>query len=118
MSTGKGKFMPPLGERLKEERERLGLSQTNFAKIAETTKKTVFSWETGKTAPSGFQLVSLAAAGVDTHYILTGTRNVGDLTPEEVALVDNFRNSPEVGKEAIRRTSFALAQPGVKGEAA
>jgi transcriptional regulator with XRE-family HTH domain len=110
--------MPSLGDRLKKERERLGLSQPAFAEIAETTKQTVFSWETGKTAPSGFQLASLAAAGVDTLYVLTGKRNVGDLTSEEITLVDNFRNSPEAGRDAIKRTAFALAQPGMNGEAA
>lgn len=61
-----------IGERLREERERLGLSQPKFAALVSTTKQTLFSWETGKTAPDGFQLAALAAAGVDVLYILTG----------------------------------------------
>lgn len=61
-----------IGERLRKERERLGLSQPKFAALASTTKQTLFSWETGKTAPDGFQFEALATAGVDVLYILTG----------------------------------------------
>lgn len=63
-----------IGERLREERDRLGHSQPKFAAIAETTKQTLFSWETGKTAPDGNQLAAFAAAGVDVLYVLTGDR--------------------------------------------
>lgn len=64
----------PIGSRLREERERLGLSQPSFAAIAATTKQTVFSWESGKTAPDGFQLSALAGQGVDVLYVITGQR--------------------------------------------
>lgn len=33
------------------------------------------------------------------------------LTPEEIALLDNFRNCPPEGKTALKTTSAALAQP-------
>ena len=46
----------PIGDRLRAEREALGLSQPKFAALAGTTKQTLFSWESGKTAPDGFQL--------------------------------------------------------------
>ena len=65
----------PIGKRLREERERLGLSQPAFAAVAGTTKQTLFSWETGKTAPDGFQLAALATTGADVLYILTGQRS-------------------------------------------
>jgi transcriptional regulator with XRE-family HTH domain len=68
----KRKFFMSIGERLREERERLGMTQPAFAAIAGTTKQTLFSWETGKTAPDASQLSALAASGVDVLYILTG----------------------------------------------
>jgi hypothetical protein len=40
------------------------------------TKQTVFSWESGKTAPSGFQLAALSEKGADVLYIVTGRREV------------------------------------------
>ena len=61
-----------LGERLRQERERLGLSQPKFAAIAATSKQTLFSWESGKTAPDGFQLAALRTAGVDVSYVIAG----------------------------------------------
>jgi hypothetical protein len=67
---------------------------------------------------SGIPIHAGRVLGVDTHYVLTGTRHVSDLTPVETVLLDNYRNSPEAGKDAIRRTAFALAQQEVKGEAA
>ncbi len=80
-----------IGERLREERDRLGLSQPKFAALAATTKQTLFSWETGKTAPDGFQMAALAAAGVDVQFVLTGQRSSAALAPEEQALLSMYR---------------------------
>ncbi len=63
-----------IGERLKEERERIGMTQPAFAAVAKTTKQTLFSWESGKTAPDGFQMAAFSSAGVDVQYVLTGNR--------------------------------------------
>lgn len=68
-----------IGERLREERERMGMSQPKFAALAGTTKQTLFSWESGKTAPDGFQLAALAGAGVDVVYVLTSRREGGGI---------------------------------------
>lgn len=41
------------------------------------------------------------------------------LAPDEAALLDNYRNSPDEGKDAIKRTAFALAKSqGMKKGAA
>lgn len=40
------------------------------------------------------------------------------LTPDEAALLDNYRNSPDAGREAVRKTAFAFAQPEMKKGAA
>lgn len=64
-----------IGERIKEERDRLGLNQPDFAEIAGAKKRTLIEWEKGSTSPTAVQLSALYAAGVDTHYILTGQRS-------------------------------------------
>lgn len=97
-----------LGIRLREERERLGLSQPKFAAIANTTKQTLFSWESGKTAPDGFQIAAFAAAGVDVLYVLTGQRDGPapvTLTAEEETMLAYFR---EASKEVRRAALGAL----------
>lgn len=64
--------------RLKEERERLGLSQPVFAKAAGSAKRTLIDWEKGVTSPTAIQLVALSAIGTDVPYILTGERTSAD----------------------------------------
>lgn len=100
-----------IGARLKEERDRIGLSQPNFAALAGTTKQTLFSWESGKTAPDGFQLAALANAKVDVLYVLTGQRQealpAGD--PSEQLLLDNYRRCTQDAKQTLLKSSVLFA---------
>lgn len=61
-------------KRLKEERERIGLSQSRFGDLAKVVKQTVIQWEKGASSPDAVQLTAFAAAGVDVFYIITGDR--------------------------------------------
>ena len=70
-----------LGARLREERERLGYNQTDFAALAGASKWTQIDWEKDKTSPSGAALATFAAAGVDVLYVLTGQRQGGAAAP-------------------------------------
>lgn len=101
-----------IGQRLREEREALGLSQPKFAVLASTTKQTVFSWESNKTAPSAAQLAAFAEAGVDVGYVLTGVRQPqpgSSLSEREKKLVDQYRQLDEADRSTIERTITALA---------
>jgi len=99
-----------IGERLRQERERLGLNQTNFAAIAGATKKTLFSWEHGKTAPDGFQLARLAEEGVNVNYVLTGDREPGHVTDAaEQVLLDRYRMCGPTSKQNLIQTATLLA---------
>lgn len=64
--------MVSFGGRLREERTRLGLNQTEFAALAGVTKKTQGLYEAGDRAPDALYLAAIAEAGVDTTYVLTG----------------------------------------------
>jgi transcriptional regulator with XRE-family HTH domain len=100
------KVFMSIGERLREERERLGFNQPAFAGFAETTKQTLFSWETGNSSPKADQLEKLAERGVDVYYVLTGQRigSVTVLSARESALVNNYRAAPEDAKRALETT--------------
>jgi transcriptional regulator with XRE-family HTH domain len=64
-----------LGQRIKSERQRLGLTQPAFAELAAGAKKnTLVDWERGATSPTAKQLVALLSAGVDVPYVLTGVQ--------------------------------------------
>lgn len=105
----------PFGDRLREERERLGMSQPKFAALAETTKQTLFSWETSKTAPDGFQLAALHKAGVDVLFVITGKHTgaasappMPDLGTIELA-VEYVRNREQLEKRKLTAAQFAKA---------
>lgn len=104
-----------IGERLREERERLGLTQPAFAAAAGAAKRTLIEWEKGATSPSAVQLAALSTIDVDVLYVLTGQRAAGApaapaLTREEEALLDNYRHCPPDAQRAIKATSDALAK--------
>ena len=61
-----------LGERLKAERERLGLSQTGFAAIAGASKHAQINWEKGVASPNATALAAWADQGLDVLYVVTG----------------------------------------------
>lgn len=66
--------MHSYGEKIREERERIGLSQTEFGAATGVTKKTQGLYERGEREPDGSYLQAAAAAGCDVLYILTGRR--------------------------------------------
>jgi DNA-binding XRE family transcriptional regulator len=85
MSTENGKLFPDVGARLREERERLLLSQDAAGKVVGRDKKTIYSWECGTTGPTLSQLLSLMQHGFDVGYVLTGKRLPGLVVAEASA---------------------------------
>lgn len=106
-----------LGARLKEERERLGYNQTDFAALAGASKHAQINWEKGVAAPNAVALGAWAAAGLDVLYVVTGQHAGGGtsalpaLAPDEAALLDNYRHSPKEQQDILKATSAAFAQP-------
>lgn len=64
-----------LGERVGEERRRLGKTQEELASACHTSRKTMGNIEGGKNAPGAEILSAMAQLGADVQYILTGTRS-------------------------------------------
>lgn len=61
-----------IGSRIKEERQRLGLNQTNLGALVGVKKDTVLIWEKGDTFPNILQAKKLAEYGLDLDYVLQG----------------------------------------------
>lgn len=70
--------MEDFGKRLKEERERLGLSQAKFAELCGVGRTAQFNYERGERHPASIYLDAAEKLGVDTHYVFTGTRKGKD----------------------------------------
>ena len=69
--------MSGIGLRLKEERLRLNLTQTDLAAVAGVSKGAQIAWEKGTTTPPAAVLVAYAERGVDLDYVLLGRRSDG-----------------------------------------
>ena len=66
--------MSNIGERVRQERQRLGFNQEDFAALAECSKKSQIHWEKsfGPT-PNANVLAAWAKVGADVQFIVTGT---------------------------------------------
>jgi len=91
------------GERLREERERLGLSQERFAAIGGVQKRAQINYESGDRAPDAVYLGNVASIGADVAYVVTGKR-AGEatvsLSAEESTMLEYFRAAPAAVKRA------------------
>ena len=97
--------MSSIGDRLREEREKLSLNQTQLAELTGTTRKTQFNYETDARRPDADYLATATSVGVDVLYVLTGQR-VGGVKPaptlnaDEEELLALFRAAPLAVKAA------------------
>lgn len=112
-----------LGNRLREERDRVGMTQPVFAEAVGAKKRTLIDWEKGVSSPTATQLEALAAIGVDVLYVLTGRRApavnglavsepgpVGHLTLPELGLIKGWRQLDAKGRQAVLAMIEALTQ--------
>ncbi len=115
----------PMGERLSDERKRLGYNQSDFSALAGITRKTLFGYESGERAPDALALAAWAKSGLDVLYVVTGQRQgvpapapaqeqEAPLAPDERILLDNYRHSPPDAQAALKATSDAFAQRSKK----
>lgn len=108
-----------LNERIKEERERLGYSQTAFAALAEASKHSQINWEKGTGTPTAAVLAAWAAHGLDVLYVVTGQRaggtpSVPALDAAEQVLLDSYRRCGATAKQNLIQTA-ALLSAGLGG---
>lgn len=77
------------GHRLREERERLGLSQTALAGVAGIKRLAQSQYEKESSSPSVRYLAAIAPTGINLDYVLFG-RTAGEvpLTSEEIYRID------------------------------
>ncbi|MCW7540476.1 helix-turn-helix domain-containing protein [Aquabacterium sp. A7-Y] len=63
-----------IGQRLLEERARLGLTQQALADAIGAPRVSFVKYESGQSSPAAETLAALEVAGVDVRYVLTGFR--------------------------------------------
>ncbi|MDI2594325.1 helix-turn-helix domain-containing protein [Pseudomonas sp. 681] len=107
-----------VGERLREERERLGLNQTEFGVLLGVSRGTQKNYELGANSLDLRYVAALEEHGADAAFILTGRRStpLGQLfTAAEEELINQFRSISGDDQKAIRRFLKAMADDAAKG---
>ena len=101
-----------IGDRLKEERERLGFNQTEFAAKAGASKNSQYNYEKGERSPDAGYLAAVAEQGVDVFYVVTGNRlpmPADALSAEELEMVQHVRGLDDEDKGAVTRLLRAFS---------
>lgn len=106
--------MSTIFERLREERERMGLSQSAFAEVGGVQKRAQINYEQGERQPDSCYLAAVAKIGADVQYIVTGEHSPSALSADERELLDKFRAAPLAVKAAAIGALTAGAQPAEK----
>ena len=109
-----------ISDRLREERERLGLNQVEFGSIGGVKKLAQINYEKGARHPDSAYLAAIAAAGADVLYILTGQRAGGASAPPppravsegDRILLDNFHAAPAQVQAGVKTALGAFAPGG------
>ena len=101
-----------ISDRLREERERLGLNQVEFGSIGGVKKLAQINYEKGVRFPDARYLAAVAERGVDVLYVLTGRRSATALSPEEQTLLAYYRDAPAAVRRAAMGALVGGALPG------
>lgn len=106
-----------VGERLREERERLGMSQTDFGALLGVSRGTQKNYELGASSLDLRYVTALEVHGVDAAYVLTGRRSTPLdqlFSPAEEHLIKQFRTISDDDQKAIRRFLEAMADDAAR----
>lgn len=100
-------------DRLKEERERLGFSQTEFAAVAGASKNSQYNYEKGERSPDAVYLAAVAGKGVDILYVVTGERKpqlVDSISPEATEFLEVYFKIDKADRDVLLRMATAFAK--------
>lgn len=101
-----------IGARLREERTRLGVSQTELAVACGIAKNTQLNYEKDDRSPDAAYLLLAKQMGIDVYYVLFGEHlpvSADQLSPFEIEMLSYLREFSEYDKESMRRMAFAMA---------
>ncbi|UVJ45917.1 helix-turn-helix domain-containing protein [Pseudomonas sp. LS1212] len=105
--------MSGIGSRIREERERLGLTQRVFGDIGGVEPNAQGKYENGERTPKADYLAAVAERGVDVLYVLTGVRTptpLGHLTQTEERVLGCYRVLHQEDQNALHRLVTTLAE--------
>ncbi|CDH30734.1 helix-turn-helix domain-containing protein [Xenorhabdus bovienii] len=106
--------MNTIGSRITEERERLGLSQAEFASLMGYPCHIQASHERDEIMPEGSYLQEITKHGCDILYVITGNKEQPiNLSIDEQVLVDNYRAMNEAHRLKISSVSDTVTYKNI-----
>ena len=106
--------------RLKEERARLKLSQTDLGAVGGVGKTTQINYEKGVGSPDATYLAAVAELGVDILYVVTGERKpqlAETISVDAAEFLHMYEHVDEADRQVLRRMAAAFAVvAGPKGK--
>lgn len=105
--------MTGIGPRLREERERLDMTQKAFGAKGGVEPNAQGKYESGERTPKADYLQAVAELGVDILYVVTGQHTPlpeDGLSQGEEKVLGNYRTLPTHGQEAISHMALKLAE--------
>lgn len=97
--------MNSISERLKSERERLGMSQTEFGEIAGVKRNAQMNYENGMRSPTADYLAAVSAVGVDVGYVITGHRGPPDVElARELSMLSDAWQALDTALADVKKT--------------
>lgn len=113
MSTVDKEELFNIGRRLRDERNRLGLSQEAFGTRIGTTGRTIKKYEGNETSPRASELLLAWGIGLDVLYVITGER-----APLSLHEPRAFYSPAEHLAEEVRELSLSESDARLIGELA
>ncbi len=114
MSLTTTKQRRAMGERLAQERRRIGYNELQIAQLIGVPEETYAKYEAGEADPGIFCMPRLYACGFDVMFIVTGDRYRP--VQEESELLQRFRELSVRGRNSVFMTLDALERlaPNIK----
>jgi len=96
-----------MGERIRNEREKIGLQRKELAEKMGVSDTTQGNYEKNRKAPDAKYLEQMAELGADVQYIITGNPT---LRPEDATLLDDWLKLNDADRRAFAQAVRAFAQ--------
>ncbi|MFP7634508.1 helix-turn-helix domain-containing protein [Pseudomonas veronii] len=99
--------------RLKEERSRLKLSQTDLGAVGGVGKTTQINYEKGVGSPDATYLAAVALQGVDILYVVTGERKpvpIDSISADAAELLTVYEHVSDEDRLVLLRMASAFAK--------
>lgn len=115
--------MSNIGVRLRAERDRLGITQDDFAAGVGVGKRSLINYEKGERSPDAEFLAAAAILGVDVLFVLTGMRSQPappseSLAHDEAEWLRIYRNSTPEMRKVLKAAGEAASKPTKRGDKA